>query len=606
MLSGIDFNNTGGPLLFNHQGGIASDRKHLLLADRNNNRVLIWNTLPTGNIPPDLVLGQKNFITNNPGTGLDEFNWPVSVATDGTHVIVADTYNDRILIWNTFPSRNAKPADLVIRNDRVSGPKRNIVWPWAAWTDGKRLIVTSTGARTVLIWNAFPSQNDQPADISITLPGKLGTPRTIGSDGKHLVIGDHNAFGDKSGAFFWRTFPTKDDAMYDFFVSNFGAMGSQIKPQNVPGSVLWGPTFTPDGKLIGVADRLYIWNSFPENESDAPNLSVSRAQSGDASAIALAGTNVYLSLSNGNRIVGYQLLPTSPNQKPDFAIGAPSIETNTLETYNIMSNPVPATDGKSLFVSSDFDRKLYVWKNLPDESGAKPDIIYNLGGWDNELYNGIFAMAGQQDVYIWKSPPVNGQPPDLTFSGLIGDVKLQEVKGVALDEKYFYLSDTAQNKIYVWEGLPSAEKPPKYTLTTDQPRRLSSDGKYLVVTATLSNETGHIKTFPIDKLSNSAQPIVVRFKNVRTNLPETAIVSQGHLFVADTGFNRVLIWKNIQEAIAGNNPDVILGAETLGEVVPEIGKNKLFWPGAVAFDGSFLWVGEFKFSERLLRFSVQP
>ena len=41
MLSGIDFNNAGGPLLFNHQGVIASDGTRLFLADRNNNRILI-------------------------------------------------------------------------------------------------------------------------------------------------------------------------------------------------------------------------------------------------------------------------------------------------------------------------------------------------------------------------------------------------------------------------------------------------------------------------------------------------------------------------------------------------------------------------------------
>ncbi|KKL28011.1 hypothetical protein LCGC14_2379410, partial [marine sediment metagenome] len=35
----------------------------LFLADRNNNRILIWNELPTGNTAPDLVLGQEDFYT---------------------------------------------------------------------------------------------------------------------------------------------------------------------------------------------------------------------------------------------------------------------------------------------------------------------------------------------------------------------------------------------------------------------------------------------------------------------------------------------------------------------------------------------------------------
>lgn len=67
MLSGVDFNNTGGPLLFNHPTGLASDGARFLLCDRFNNRVLIWNTLPgTCDAQPDLVLGQKSFFTNNP------------------------------------------------------------------------------------------------------------------------------------------------------------------------------------------------------------------------------------------------------------------------------------------------------------------------------------------------------------------------------------------------------------------------------------------------------------------------------------------------------------------------------------------------------------
>ena len=52
--------------------------------------------------------------------------------------------------------------------------------------------------------------------------------------------------------------------------------------------------------------------------------------------------------------------------------------------------------------------------------------------------------------------------------------------------------------------------------------------------------------------------------------------------------------------------DVILGAENLDEITPEIGHDKLFSPAGLAFDGSFLWVGEFKFSGRILRFSIQP
>ncbi|GAI48546.1 unnamed protein product, partial [marine sediment metagenome] len=151
------------------------------------------------------------------------------------------------------------------------------------------------------------------------------------------------------------------------------------------------------------------WDAFPKDENDVPDLSVGGApgvngydfggsQSGDGSSIVYVDGKLYISLCNGNKIVGFNNMPTRADQMPEFAIGTPDIYTNTLETEFIMSNPVPATDGSSLFVSSDFDGKLYVWKSLPDESGAKPDYVFSLpeAPWDNALYNNILALAGMQ------------------------------------------------------------------------------------------------------------------------------------------------------------------------------------------------------------------
>lgn len=60
MLSGYGFGRTGGPLRFNHPGGIAVVGGRLVLADRNNNRVLIWDGLPvTGDEAPAFALGQS-------------------------------------------------------------------------------------------------------------------------------------------------------------------------------------------------------------------------------------------------------------------------------------------------------------------------------------------------------------------------------------------------------------------------------------------------------------------------------------------------------------------------------------------------------------------
>lgn len=607
MLSGIDFNNAGGPLLFNHPKGIATDGVHLLLADGNNNRVLIWNSLPSGNTPPDLVLGQPDFITNYPGTGRSQMNWPVGVATDGKRVVVADTYNDRILIWNQFPTQNAAPADIVL--DGKAGfefgkpAKNGFSWPWGVWTDGQKLVVSSTQGGYVLIWNRFPTRDNQPADIYLTAAGNMGTPRTITSDGKSLIIGDHNAKNTESpiGNFFWKSFPTTDDAPYDFF---------RPDPIDSYGAWMTGD-FTPDGKLLMLGATLHIWNRFPSTADEPPALSISgfRFTGGDGASLAIAGQRVYVSLYNGNRIVVYNNLPADPQQEPDFAIGSPDIHTNTLDTHYFVTNGVPATNGKSLFVSSDFDRRLYVWKQIPDQSGAYPDLVYSLreAPWDNALWNNTLVLAGKDAVTVWKTLPVEGQPPDISFKGHIGGVTFRDLRGVALDDKYLYLSDFEGNKIYVWEGIPEADAPPLLSMNVDGPWRLSSDGEYLVVTSIYNHS---ISVYRISGLSEDARPVATiggpRHLNlpISLNLPQNAIVSHGSLFIADSGFNRVYIWKNIADALNGEPPDTELGKGGF-DVPPLPVKDGFFTPAGLAFDGHYLWVGEFKFSFRLLRFAVR-
>jgi hypothetical protein len=626
LLSGIDFNNTGGALLFNHPGKVSTDGKRLLLADSNNNRILIWNTIPEGNVEPDIVLGQDNFISNDPGTGLNRMNWPVAVSTGNDKVVVADTYNDRILIWNTFPTSNGQPADLSIELRDQSDPKGWIGWPWAVWTNGTKLIVTSTQghpAGTVLIWNTFPTTNNQKPDLY--LRGKnpddgsdrFGTPRSIVTDGEsYLIIGDHNAAGESSGQgnFVWNSFPQTDNAPYDFFLSG-----------PVDYSILWGGGKLSDGKFVALGQRLYLWNTLPTGALD-PNLtvgtivghhsdSVSCKADGyffdDAASIAITSLGkLFISLRSGNRMVVYNSLPTSSTQCPDYAIGAPDIDTNTLITNYIISNPIPATNGVSLFVSSDYDKKLYVWKSLPAESGTYPDIVYDLDfpPVDNALYGSTFVLVGgtsERAVQIWTTLPTEGNQADITFYGQIGPVTFQNLRGVALDDKYLYIADEGAGKLYVWRALPDANSSPLFSLDMPGGWRLSSDGTFL----TAVNIWDHkIKIYSVDLLSDLSSPIAeipAEGSSYGLNLPEDALVADNHLFIADTGFNRVLGWKSIQEAIKGNEPDVILGQEDFESTTSAIGRDKLFWPAGLAFYRNKLWVGEYKFSNRLLEFKFQ-
>lgn len=610
MLSGPGFNQTGGPLLFNHPGQIATDGSHLLLADRNNNRVLIWNQLPDDNVPPDFVLGQPDFDSNNPGTGPNQMNWPVALSVGGGKLVVADSYNNRVLIWLTFPTQNGQPADLILQTPISEGvPQFRIEWPWGVWTDGNRLAITSTmGQSAVLLWNTFPSQANQAPDLTLTAGGQFGTPRGITSNGQYLLVGDHNPRFEQQPTtqpiaqnvtFGWTSWPSSDQPA-DFTLDGW-----------LQGS------FSEDGKLLMAPTTGYtisIWDALPTASRPEPDWLLGEDNgysflSGDGSGVAVASGRVYISLSNGNKIVAYRTMPTQANQLPDFAIGAPDIATNTLDTHFIISNPVVASNGTALFASSDFDRRLYVWQQLPDESNAKPDWVYSLPSapWDNALWGNSLILAGQHSIMGWTTAlPVDGQPADWLVQGELGGIRFQDLKGVALDDRYFYLADQQADAIYVWEGLPTDNEAPAFTLNVEAPGRLASDGQYLTMVFGGGSTVGILEVAELGAdsvpagISNQAnQPRLF-------NLPAYAMTVDGRLLIADTGSNRILIWNEIANALAYRPADIVLGAADLQDLTPEIGADKLFWPASLAFDGSYLWVGEFKFSERILRFSIQP
>jgi hypothetical protein len=463
-----------------------------------------------------------------------------------------------------------------------------MAWPGRV-TDGQT-VVSSTQITRRSDRNTFSAQNTQLPDVTLRLPA-FGTPRYITSDGNVLTVWDHNARNGsqtQTGTFFWNTFPTSNNQPYNF-----------VRYEHDTG------VLAPGGKLLMSGDGLRIWNTFPVTSTQQPNLIVTGAylNGGDGNGVALAGGRVYALDGNDNKIVAYNALPTNAFQEPDFVVGAPDLCANTLVENFVISNPVPASDGHSLFVSSDFDRKLYVWTSLPNASGAHPNWVYTLPEppWDNTLVSGTLALAGKRGVYVWTRAPLDGQMPDIVLTNTIGNVTLQQLKGVALDDRYFYLGDDQTGMVYVWSGIPNANSNPIYTLNTGPAiARIESDGRYLTVVSNVQPST--IRLYDVSDLA--APPLVVQSgANFRFNLPGGAITLGDQLLVADTVFSRVMIWDRLTDAVAGQAPSRLLGAATLDDTQPETGRDKLFWPAALSWDGAYLWVGEFKFSERLLRYS---
>lgn len=168
--------------------GLSTDGTRLAVADKSNSRVLLFNTLPSNTAAePDLVLGQPDFTsTTSSECDRDSLSIPEDVSLSHGKLVVADSANSRVLIWNTLPTSNGAPADVVLGqtsftnctgNDADSdgtwdaGPTAStLFYPGGVWTDGTRLLVADTSNNRVLLWNQFPTTNGQPADVVLGQP----------------------------------------------------------------------------------------------------------------------------------------------------------------------------------------------------------------------------------------------------------------------------------------------------------------------------------------------------------------------------------------------------------------------------------------------------
>jgi hypothetical protein len=592
-LSGYGFNKSGGAMLFNHPVSIASDGKRLAVTDRNNNRVLIWTSIPSSNVPADLVIGQSNFETHLEGNELNGLNFPgqVSVSPDGKFLI-ADSGNNRILVWTTFPTQSGQAADFEINLDSLIGTQE--AWPWGVWTDGEKLAVTVTAGgdngSKLIIWNSFPTSGSTQPNLHIKYEG-MGTPRMIVSNGEYMLIGDENGkteCRDGSGTHIWTSWPTITNQIPDACL--YGWVG---------GTIVGNTLITiPQG-----GESLAWWDELPMTTQDAANKKREAPpgtghiwQGGDGNDAEYVDGKLFIVEYNGGRVSVFDQLPSGPDQKPDWALGTSSPDVNPYYENWIIQNGVPASNGERFFIASDFDRSLSVWNKIPGESGAIPDLFYRKfenAPWDISVYNDTVFLAGGSGIYGWENFDGTGALPEIEISNNIGSTSLFELRGVAYNGDYFALSSEKDNKVWIWEGIPGKNDEPKYELEVPEgPGRLDANSEWLVIAG-----------YPADQFTVKA----IRFDELDTGnlrdisgysaFPQSAALTDIGFFITLQGDNQVVGWDSIEDALAGQTPKVKLGSGDGTKAA-----NAIKMANAVAWDGSHLWIGEFKFSTRMLGF----
>ncbi|MGA2134180.1 MAG: hypothetical protein ABSH50_17950 [Bryobacteraceae bacterium] len=345
---------------------VASDGTHVAVADTLNNRILIWNSIPTTmNQPPDVVVGQSTFTTAAfPGDtpNANSLRGPQGVWIQNGKLYVADTQNNRVLIYNSIPTSNGAAADIVlgqpnmttwvqvnIANQTTSAAANNMLTPVSVSSDGTHLFVTDLGYHRVLIWNELPTSNQQAADVEI---GQTNITTGIPDDAYNCVQ-NGVVVGTASGGCF-----------------------SNIVSDTTASTV-----------ITEVAVMCTTSNGIDVNSNPIYPTLCASTLSFPSYAFADSTGRLYIADGGNDRVLIFNSIPTSDGASADLVLGQTDFVSDApTDGADTMDAPLSlAFDGSNLYVADSYNQRILVY------TVSEQDLPYN--GVTNAASQTIYAYG---------------------------------------------------------------------------------------------------------------------------------------------------------------------------------------------------------------------
>ncbi|HAH08047.1 MAG TPA: hypothetical protein DCM05_16240, partial [Elusimicrobia bacterium] len=618
--------------------GLWSNGTRLFVADTGNHRVLVWNALPTSNFQPaDLVLGQAGFTSNGYAAAASSFHSPIDVHSNGVKLFVADRDNHRVLMWNTLPAQSGQAADRVLGQPGFTTSDENsqgissstLRYPQGVFFGGQALFVADAGNNRVLIWTSTPSLNKQAANLELGQANwtanaaalgsqGLSSPVSVSTSGTTLLVGDQG----NQRVLVWTPIPTANQEAADWvagqanmtssasaatqaglsdpggistgtagrlFVADSGnhrllvfnsipgsngvsadsALGHRASAAQFRSNAVNGGPYPEsfygirgvwsDGQRLAVADagnhRVLLWNSVPMSsqtpadvvlcQADAyamgSNISGINASSCHSPADAYwDGVKFYVADSSNNRVLVWNSWPTQHGQAADVVLGQPNKTVNTADNGGLFVGLQAPTgvysDGQRLFVADQGNHRVLVWNTLPvtDQQGAD-------------------LAVGQ--------PNLNSESPN---NPSLSSATLKAPYGVRGDGFRLFVTDHGNHRLLIWNSLPTA----------------TGQGADLVL-----GQADHVSGACNEGLAASAYSLC----------SPMGLHSDGtRLAVADHANHRVLLWSSMPLA-SRQAADRVLGEPDFTTSAGDAGSPTLATlhaPYGVHVDGARIFIGE--------------
>jgi hypothetical protein len=570
----------------------------LIVGDTGNQRVLIWNNLPTQNRPADAVLGMPDLNTVNasgPYGGVTErsLSTPWSVASDGTQLVVADQVLNRLLIWSQTPRQLSGGAP--IPANRFWGqtgfssslPNAGQTTVNSLGTVQPRIFLDTASAGFYLadsannrvlafagVPNTFAAAPSrvigQPDFVSNGMSSAvtgLTAPRSVGGDGSSLFVTDT---GNNRVVSY--TLPISANGPSASPTLLFGQSGFGLGLANRGGAVANNTLSSPSSACLvtGPPELLFVSDqnnnrvlrfTLPSTTADLVlgqadfvsnqgnrGTGITSATLFGPSEVSSDGVHLAVADTTNHRVLIWQNLPTQLGQAADVVLGQPSA------TARQINNPPAAgplqfrapgavySDGTRLLVADNANNRVLLWNQIPEAGSTAPDVV-----------------LGQTDF-------MTGTAGGFTAS------TFHNPGGMSIENGVLAIADSGGDRILIWNQIPTQNDAPA-DLAVGQPN-LTTGG-------------------PQPTTTGMSQPTDVR-------------LYQGTMVVADQNFNRVLIYNTPFTPSA--TASIVLGQPTLTTGAPNQGgqsASSLYSPWALAIDSGKLFVAD-RNNDRVLIWNTLP
>ncbi len=367
------------------------DGKKLIVAIPVQNRVLIWNDVDNlvNGQAADVVMGQDDFTTPNFGIASNKMGMPtgIEIAPDG-RLIIVESFNNRVLIFNKIPEENGAHADVVIGqtdfNTNVAGETPDkLDYPTDACVgiDG-RLYIADTGNDRVLVFDVIPEVNGVAADgvigqdnfeshIEGTTQHLMNSPTSVSmSPYGQLVVSDWDnnrvlVYESVPDTFSKAQYPLNPDNPDADFVlgqkvfttaheynDGIGAEGNQSAQTNASNMA------SPDNAYFDLNGRLFVGSQY------MPRIMVWGDQPDDEADLVLSMDGEFLSTCT-NSVIKYTV--TIVNDGPDKAEEVKIISSPPYVLNNVFEpNPSQGT----------YDQDGDIWEIEVLENGQQATLTF--------------------------------------------------------------------------------------------------------------------------------------------------------------------------------------------------------------------------------------